>query len=167
MERRNKKPKTDVCPESETIPSPINHWERLPHEVVVFILRYLSINDLVKVSLINKKFRDVSRDTRLWTRLILDFHDIKENEDRCKQIIDRYTRLTSLEITNNSHNPGLLNLMSVVIRAQISLKSLKVDSSIYRWSNAAFNKLSQMKELKRIRLTYTRNIPNPFDEVQL
>ena len=145
----------------------VNHWERLPDEVVVFILRYLPQRDLVKVSLINKKFCDVSRDSSLWTRLILDFNDIKESENSCKQLIDRYKRLTSLEITNNSHNLGLLNFMSVVIRAQNTLKSLKVDSSIYRWPNAAFHKLSQMKELKRIKLTYTRNIPNPFDEVQL
>ena len=68
----------------------------------------------MNVSLINKKFRDVSRDSRLWTKLILDIKDIKQkqSEKSCRKLIDRCKKLTSLEITNNSLDLRSLNLMS-------------------------------------------------------
>ena len=87
------------------------------------------------------------------TKLILDFKDIKQSANSCQKLMDRCKKLTSLEITNNSLNLRSLNLMSVVIRAKKSLKSLKVDSSIRRWSGAAFKKLGKMKELKSIKET--------------
>ena len=165
---KNKKLKTDARPEPGTDTNPvINHWKRLPDEVVVSILRFLPQKDLVNVSLINKKFRDVSRDSSLWTKLVLDYEDIKQSANSCQKLIDRCKQLTSLVITNNSLNPRLLNLMSIVIRAEKSLKSLQVHSSIYRWSDAAFKKLCKMKQLQRIELTYVRNCHNPFDEIKL
>ena len=58
-------------------------------------------------------------------------------------------------------------MMSVVIRAKKSLKSLKVDNSIRRWSGVAFKKLGKMKELKSIELTFASNSLNPCHKVQL
>ena len=82
MKLRNKKQKTDARPESETSSNPvINHWARLSDEIVVSILRFLPQKDLVNVSLVNKKFRDVSRDSCLWSKLILDFKDVKQSKN--------------------------------------------------------------------------------------
>ena len=50
----------------------INHWPRLSNELVLIIFSHLPLKDLVSVSLINKKFRDLSRDDSLWTELTLD-----------------------------------------------------------------------------------------------
>ena len=36
--------------------------------------------DLVKVSEVNKMFRDLSRDYSLWTRLTLDYEDINQKK---------------------------------------------------------------------------------------
>ena len=168
MKRRNKRLKTDPRPEPETISTPvINHWERLSDEIFVSILRYLPQNDLVNISLINKKFRDVSRDSCLWKKLILDYNDIKQSANSCKQLIYRCNKLTSLQITNKSFNLRPLNLMSVVFRAKKSLKVLKFDSSIRKWSHAAFKKLGQMKELKGIKLAFATNSRYPLHEFLL
>ena len=79
---------------------------------------------------------------------VLDFKDIKQSKNSCQKLLDRGKKLISLEITNNSLDERSLNVMSVVIRAKKSLKSLKVDSFIHRWSGAAFKTLGKMKELK-------------------
>ena len=42
-----------------------NHWPRLSDEVVLYILRLLTQNDLVRSSLINRRFRTLSRDDSL------------------------------------------------------------------------------------------------------
>ena len=60
-------------------PTNTNHWPTLSNEMVLFILRHLPLKDLAKVSLINKEFRDFSRDDSLWTELTLDYSDIKHN----------------------------------------------------------------------------------------
>ena len=82
----------------------------------------------------------------------MDFKDIKQSENSCQKLIDRYKNMTSLEISNNAHKLKSLNLMSVlvIIRAKRSLKSLKVDSSIRRWSNAAFKILGQIQESSKV-----------------
>ena len=59
----------------------INPWPRLSDEMVLLILRHLPRKDLVKVSLINKRFRDLSRDDSLWTELTLDYDEIKLKTD--------------------------------------------------------------------------------------
>ena len=46
------------------------------------------------------------------------------------QLVDRCKKLASLNITNNSRNPGKLNIMTVVNRAIESLKRLEVDHSM-------------------------------------
>ena len=143
--------------------------ECLPDEVLVSIFRFLPRKDLVNVSLVNKKFLDVSRDSSLWTKLVLDIKQIKQSVSSCLNLIERCKKLISLEITNNSHEDKSLQLFVklVVFRAKKSLKILKVDSSIQEWSAATFKELGKMKELKRIDLTFASNCPNPCRKVQL
>jgi len=170
MRLRNKKRKrkTEGRPEPETSSNlVINHWERLSDGDVVSILSFLPQKDLLNVSLISKKFRDVSRDSSLWTKLNLNFNDVKKRASSCSKLIDRCRKLTSLEITNKSLNLRSLNYTSVVIKAKKSSKSLKVDGSIRRLSDAAFKKFGQMKEHKSSKLTLATNSHNPSHEVQL
>ena len=51
----------------------INHWRSFSDEIVVFILKMLPKEDLVRVSMINRRFRDLSRDDSLWTEITLDY----------------------------------------------------------------------------------------------
>ena len=66
------------------VSSGINHWQILSDEMVLSILRLLPQKDLVTVSKINKKLRDLTRDDSLWTELTLDYEDIKQNTDSCR-----------------------------------------------------------------------------------
>ena len=104
-------------------PTYINHWPTLSDEIVLMILRHLPLKELVKVSLINKKFRDFSRDDSLWTELTLDYEDIKQNAESCRKLVERCKKLASLKISNESKNWKPLNIMTVVIRAKETLKS--------------------------------------------
>ena len=103
--------------------------------------------------MINKRFRDLSRDDSLWTELCLDYQDIKLHADSFRKLVERCKKIERLQITNNSRDYRPLNIMSVVIRAKKSLKVLNVDSSIRKWTAAAMEKLGQMKELKSISMT--------------
>ena len=168
MRLRNKKRKTDARQDPETSATPVtHHLARLSDEVVMSIIRFLPQKDLLNDSLINKKFRNVSRDRILTTKLILDFNDIKQSAKSCSKLFNRGKKLTSLEITNKSLNLRSLNLKLVVIRAKKSLNSLKVYSSIRRLSHAALKKLGQMQELLSIKLNLATNSHNPSHEVQL
>ena len=96
----NKKKKTgkssrDICMTS--IGPDINHRPRLSDEIVIFILRLFPKKDLVTVSRINKKFRDLSRDDSLWTELTLDWGDIKQSADSCQKLVERCKKMTSLK----------------------------------------------------------------------
>ena len=158
MMPRNKKTRTLFPkPPVSDITVPTNHWSRLSDEVILSIFRLLSQKDLVTVSVMNKKFRDLSRDVSLWTKLTLDYEDIKRSADSCRKLVDRCKKLASLKITNKSRNLKALNIMSVVIRAKKSLKSLYVDESIRKWSNVAMEKLFQLKELKSLSATFASN----------
>ena len=84
--------------------SNINHWPRLSDEMVLMILSHLPLKDLVMVSLINKKFRDLSRDDSLWTELTLDYEDIKNKTESCRKLVERCKKLASLKISNQSYN---------------------------------------------------------------
>ena len=55
-------------PADPNITTEINHWPRLPEEIVLFILSHLPQKDLVNVSEVSKPFRDMSRDASLWTK---------------------------------------------------------------------------------------------------
>ena len=94
---------------------PIDHWSRLSDEMVLFILHFLPLKDMVKVSLMNKRMRKLSRDPCLWTELTLDYEDIKQSADSCRRLVERCKKLASLKITNQDDNQRPLNIMSVVV----------------------------------------------------
>jgi len=146
--------------------TPTNYWLCLSDEMVLFILRHLPQKDLVTVSLVNKKFRDLSRDDSLWTELSLDYQDIKQAADSCRKLVERCKKLESLEITNESRDPRPLNIMSVVIRAKKSLKRLDVDRSIRKWTDFAMAKLGEMEELESITMTFNAYYQNPNGVIQ-
>ena len=125
----------------------INHWPRLSDEIALFILSHLPQKDLVSVSLISRKFRDLSRDDSLWTELTLDYKDIKRNAASCRKLVERCKKLVTLKILNESKNRNTLNIMTVVIRAKESLKILQVDCSMRDWTPAAMGKLGRLKNL--------------------
>lgn len=144
------KQSTDQEPEAGSI----NHWSRLSDEMVLFIFRLLPQEDLVTVSLINKKFRDLSRDASLWTELTLGYEDIKRSEDSCRKLVDRCTKLTKLKITSKSACLKRSDIiMSVIVRAKKSLKSLVMDSSIRKWTDFVLERFGELKELRSISMT--------------
>ena len=149
---------TDCSQDTSTVPV-IDHWSRLPDEVILSIFRLLPQKDLVTLSLINKKFRDLSRDDSLWTELTLDHADIKQSVVSCRKLVERCKNLASLKITNNAQDQRILNIMSVVIRAKDSLRSLEVDSSLDKWTDADMTKLGMMKGLKNISFTFDTRYP--------
>ena len=79
----------------------VNHWPLLSDEVVIYILRLLPQKDLVRSSLIDRRFRTLSRDDSLWTKLTLDVENIKQNAESCRKLVDRCKKLTSLKISSN------------------------------------------------------------------
>ena len=164
--RRSKKIKisapTDCDQDTGTVPV-TNHWFRLSDEVILSIFRLLPQKDLLTLSLMSKKFRDLSRDDSLWTELTLDHADIKQTADSCRKLVERCKKLSSLKITNNANDPRSLNLMSVVIRAKDSLRSLEVDGSLDKWTDAAMAKLGMMKSLKLISFTFDTRYPQDPD----
>ena len=61
----------DEVDEENNTATNINYWSHLSDEIVLYILRSLPQKDLVALSMMNKKFRDLSRDDSLWTELNL------------------------------------------------------------------------------------------------
>ena len=145
----------------------INHWLCLSDEMALSILSLLPKKDLVKVSLINRKFKDLSRDVSLWTGLVLDCKDIQRDTDGCRMLLDRCKKLSSLEISNKSEirYSDSLNIMSVVIRAKQSLKSLELDHYIQDWTPLAMAKLGCLENLTSLTFTFDiKPIVNDDDE---
>ena len=77
-----------------------NHWLRLSNEMALSILCLLPRKDLVTISQINRKFRDLSKDDSLWKELTLDYENIKENIQSCRALVARCGKLSHLKITN-------------------------------------------------------------------
>ena len=77
-----------------------NHWLRLSNEMALSILCLLPRKDLVTISRVNRKFRDLSKDDSLWTKLTLDYGNIKENIQSCRALVARCGKLSHLKITN-------------------------------------------------------------------
>ena len=149
--------------DTSTVPD-IDHWPRLSNEEILSILRLLPQEDLVTISMINKRFRDLSRDASLWKVLTLDYGQIRYRADSCRKLVERCEKLETLKITNKSRDSRPLNIMSVVIRAKDSLRSLEVVQyySLDKWTDAAMTKLGQMKRLKKISCAFnTRYSRNP------
>ena len=101
--------------------SGINHWLRLSDEMALYILHHLPQESLKTVSLVNKRFRDLSRDDSLWTELTLDYEDIKHSAESCRKLVERCKKLASIKISNKLSNWKTLNIMTVVIRAKESV----------------------------------------------
>lgn len=136
------------------VSSGINYWRSLSDEMVLSILKMLPKKDLVTVSLINRRFRNLSKDDSLWSELTLDYEDIKQNNDSCRKLVDRCKKLSSLTITNTSQNSRRLDIMSVVIKAKQSLKSLEVDNSMRDWTLTAMKKLGSLESLTSLTLSF-------------
>ena len=131
--------------------SGINHWLRLPDEMALHIFRLLPPELLKTVALVNKEFRILSNS--LWTGITLDFED-KHTIESCRDLVQRCTKLASLKISNKYYNWNVraLNIMTVVIIAERSLKNLEVDKSIRMWTPAAMSKIGQLKNLRSLTL---------------
>ena len=156
MRPRKKKQKSEALPkqarvqESEVSSSlVINHWLLLSDEMVLYILRLLPVKDLANVFMINKKFRDLNS---LLTELTLAYEDIQTSEDSCRKLIERCKKLARLRITSATSNSKkcVYKMMSPVIRAKKSLRTLTIDSSIRVWTDDAAERLGQLKKLRSI-----------------
>jgi len=139
--------------------SGINHWLRLSDEMALYILRHLPQKSLKTVSLVNKKFRDLSRDDSLWTELTLDYKAIMRNAETCTKLVERCKKLASLKILAKSCSWHALDvsssqkIMTVVVRAQESLRSLEVDKRIIMRSPGVMAELGRLKNLTSLSLT--------------
>ena len=134
----------------------INHWPRLSDEMVLIILRHLPLKDLVKVSEVSKKFRDLSRDDSLWTELTLDYRRIELKAESRRKLVERCKKLAILKISNKVAIIPKINIMTmtVVIRAKDTLKRLEIDSSKQTWTPAAMTKLGQLKNLTCLTMNF-------------
>ena len=136
--------------------SAVDHWPRLSDEIVLIILRLLPEKDLVKSSLINKRFRDLSRDKTLWTELTLDYANIKQNAESCQKLVERCKKLSSLKISNKTCQWDKLNIMmTVVTRAKESLRRLEINNSLSEWSPAAMAKLGSLQNLRSLTFSFS------------
>ena len=146
---------------SEGASSDIDPWNQLSDEVVLNILRLLPRKDLVRSSLISRRFKDLSRDESLWTELTLDFENIKRDTESCRKLVDRCKKLSSLEITDKrkqfglQRHPDSKDIMTVVSRAKKTLMSLKIDDFIQEWTPSAMAKLGRLENLKSLTLTFS------------
>ena len=146
---------------SEGASSDVDHWTQLSDEVVLYILRLLPRKDLVRSSMISRRFRDLSRDDSLWTGLTLDLENIKRNAESCRKLVDRCKKLSSLEITDKRKQSGLRrhpdskDIMTLVSRAKKTLKSLKINDSIQEWTPSAMAKLGRLENLQSLTLTFS------------
>ena len=160
-----------------------NHWLRLSNEMALSILCLLPRKDLVTISQINRKFRDLSKDDSLWKELTLDYETIKENIQSCRALVARCGKLSHLKITNKLYedpstfedesdfdeehehtnddeeydDTAALIIMSVVIEAEATLTTLKIDPDDWNgaeWSPNALAQLGQMKQLKKLDLGF-------------
>ena len=136
--------------------SAVDHWPRLSDEIVLIILRLLPEKDLVKSSLINKRFRDLSRDKTLWTELTLDYVNFKQNAESCRKLVERCEKLSSLKISNKTCQWDKLNIMmTVVTRAKESLRCLEIDNALKEWSPAAMAKLGSLQNLRSLTFSFS------------
>ena len=132
----------------------VNHWPLLSDEVVLYILRLLPQKDLVRSSLIDRRFRTLSRDDSLWTNLTLDIANIRQNAESCRKLVDRCRKLTSLKISTVEYRIKL-NIMTVVTRAKERLRCLEIDYAMRDWTPAAMEKLGGLQNLTSLSFTFS------------
>ena len=76
----NKMMEAAAAPDQDSVTN-ISNW---PEEMILLLFRYLPRKDLVKVSEVSKRFRDLSQDGSLWPlELTLDFSDIEQKTLSC------------------------------------------------------------------------------------
>ena len=144
-------------PDPATGKPSVNCWPLLSDEAVLIIFRLLPQKDLVTVSLVDRRFSQISKDPSLWTQLTLDVKNILLNAESCRELVDRCKKLDCLEITKkygNFSNHIDTSIINMVMRAVESLKSLKVDHSLAEWTPVAMAKLGSMKNLTRLSLSF-------------
>ena len=147
-------------PDPATGKRSVNCWPLLSDEAVLIIFRLLPQKDLVTVSLVDRRFSQISKDPSLWTQLTLDVKNILLNAESCRELVDRCKKLDCLEITKkygNFSNHIDTSIINMVMRAEESLKSLKVDHSLAEWTPVAIAKLGSMKNLTRDSLSFAFN----------
>ena len=111
----------------------------------------------MRVSKVDKRFRDLSRDGSLWQHeLTLDYDDIEQKTNYCMGLVERCKKLVTLKILNKSENCILpiITTMNVVIKAKDTLKCLDIDSSMRDWTPTAMSQLGQMKNLTCLTMSF-------------
>ena len=146
----------DQVDEASSHVTSTNHWLRLSDEIVLLIFRQLPLKDLVTASVVDKRFLCLSRDGSLWTELTLDYEDFlyQQNANNCRHLVERCNKLSSLKITNDSDIRSSLDIMSVIVRARETLKSLDLDDdwNPIHWTSVALALLGDMRELRSLAL---------------
>ena len=132
----------------------------LPLEIQEAILSYLPAKDLFSVAKTSRHLSSLTKIDSLWTKLTLDWKDIFENLEFCKDLIqNRYTKVRYAEITskeqingqNKEFNQKLAIIMDLILKCK-TLTSLKFDKNI-KLGDSLLSKISEKSSLTRIELT--------------
>ena len=86
----------------------------------------------------------------------MDYADIEHNAESCRKLVDRCNQLASLKISNKSYRSKKLDIMTVVIGARESLRSLEVDTTFF--STAANTKLGRLTNLTSLTLVLRKQV---------
>ena len=130
--------------------SGINHWLSLSDEMALYILRHLPQQSLKTVSLVNKKFRDLSRDDSLWKELTIDYEDIKHNEESCGELVHRCKELT-IRVSTRGNSKMLGELANLEKLEVLNLMITGYHYSLIPTMKSVFKKL---KKLKRVEIDF-------------
>ena len=145
----------------------ISNW---PDEMLLLLFSYLSQKDLVKVSEVSKRFRDISRDGNLWPlELTLDVDDMEQKTVRCIGLVKRCTKLVTLKVSNESKIWNLPhdNTMTVMIGAKRTLKKLEVNFRLGAWTSTEMVQLGHMKSLTLLIMTFNADKSDSFTGVEM
>ena len=130
--------------------SGINHWLSLSDEMALYILRHLPHKSLMTISLVNKKFRDLSRDDSLWTEFTIDYEDIKHNEESCGELVHRCKELT-IRVHTRGNSKMLGELANLEKLEVLNLMITGYHYSLIPTMKSVFKKL---KKLKRVEIDF-------------
>ena len=126
--------------------SGINHWLSLSDEMALYILRHLPHKSLMTISLVNKKFRDLSRDDSLWTELTIDYEDIKHNEESCGELVHRCKELT-IRVSTRGNSKMLGELANLEKLEVLNLMITEYHDSLIPIMKSVFKKLRKLKRV--------------------
>ena len=134
--------------------SGINHWLRLSDEMALYILHHLPQESLMTVSLINKKFRDLSRDDSLWKELTIEYEDIKHNEESCGDLVHRCKKLT-IRVSTRGNSKMLGELANLEKLEVLNLMITGYHDSLIPIMKSVFKKL---RKLKRVEIDFVSGV---------